>query len=97
MIFLSINCCGLKSKGKVDGVRELVKKERCNLLAIQETKCENFSDVEIRNIWGKGNSNSAFGKLVGASGGTLLIWDTNCFKKQEITGLHFCGVFWPMV
>lgn len=69
------------------------KKERCCLVALQETKCEVFSIWDLKKIWGQDNLDSVFSKSQGASGGTLLIWIPCIFKKEStLVDDNFCGV-----
>ncbi|KAJ9553924.1 hypothetical protein OSB04_017969 [Centaurea solstitialis] len=71
----------------------LIKQVNCSLVALQETKCENIEDWEIRKIWGTGSVDAVFSKSRGASGGTLMIWDANLFQKESfVSEDHFCVV-----
>ncbi|WJX91755.1 hypothetical protein P8452_73482 [Trifolium repens] len=55
-------------------LRELVRKEKIDFLAIQETKLEVVSDALCYSIWGSENCHWSFLPSEGNSGGILSIW-----------------------
>ncbi|KAJ9556192.1 hypothetical protein OSB04_010806 [Centaurea solstitialis] len=84
---ISLNCYGLKAKGKVDSSRDLLHKEMCLVLGLQETKAENFPF-----LGGQRNFGFLYTSAFGLAGGLLLSWDTGSFSKEQDTGgVNFCG------
>jgi hypothetical protein len=55
-------------------LKELVRKEKIDFLAIQETKLESVSDALCYSIWGSEDCHWYFLPDVGNSGGILSIW-----------------------
>jgi hypothetical protein len=75
MIISSINIRGLGGAVKRSAIKELVRKERVEFLAIQETKMELVSDALCYAIWGGENCQWAYLPSSGNSGGILSIWN----------------------
>ncbi|XP_024977092.1 uncharacterized protein LOC112514723 [Cynara cardunculus var. scolymus] len=93
MKILSLNCCGLKAIGKSGGIKELMQKEKCSVLGLQETKCDGFSNAWLASIWGSRNCDYVSVSATGRSGGILLSWDVSIFSKEsDFMADHFCGV-----
>ncbi|KAJ9541443.1 hypothetical protein OSB04_027949 [Centaurea solstitialis] len=92
MNVLSLNIRGLCSTAKRDAVKELLRKENCNVFGLQETKLESIDRKCLRQIWGHDNFDFAFGKSIGASGGTVLSWNSALFSPISLlNGDHYCG------
>nr|GEU62969.1 RNA-directed DNA polymerase, eukaryota [Tanacetum cinerariifolium] len=68
----SLNVQGLSQKTKKDWVKELSTKNRVNFLALQETKMERISHMDVKFIWGNLNFQFVSSDSVGNSGGTWL-------------------------
>lgn len=93
MKIISLNCRGLGSSGKCGEINELLKDEKVSILGLQETKLETINMALVRSIWGNSDVEFSFGSSVGASGGTLLMWDPSIFSKEStFNGSHFTGV-----
>jgi hypothetical protein len=75
MIACSFNVRGLGSKVKRRKIRELVRKEKIDFLAIQETKMEVIPDAMVFSLWGHSDCCWCFLPSVGNSGGILSIWN----------------------
>ncbi|XP_024963845.1 uncharacterized protein LOC112504121 [Cynara cardunculus var. scolymus] len=92
MKILSLNCCGLKANGKSGNIKDLLQKEKCSVLGLQETKCDGLSDAWFASIWGCRSFGYVLVSASGRSGGILLSWDESVFlKESELKGDHFCG------
>jgi hypothetical protein len=74
MIVSSFNARGLGSRVKRRKIRELVRSENIDFLAIQETKMEVVQDALVSNLWGSNDCCWAYLPAVGNSGGILSIW-----------------------
>ncbi|KAK2456934.1 hypothetical protein QL285_004253 [Trifolium repens] len=74
MIICSFNLRGLGSRVKRRKIRELVRAEKLDFLAIQETKMEIISDHFVYNLWGSNDCDWAYLPAEGNSGGILSIW-----------------------
>jgi hypothetical protein len=74
-------------------LKELVRKEKIDFLAIQETKLESVSDALCYSIWGSEDCHWCFLPDVGNSGGILSIW---CKSSSSLifnfSGEGFVGV-----
>lgn len=52
MIVLSYNVRGLGGRVKIKVIRELVRDQRVDFFAIQESKLEEVTDVLFQSLWG---------------------------------------------
>lgn len=94
MKLLSINSWGGLNDWKQCWIREIIKKERLDVIRIQETKCVNFEESFIRTLWGSVDYGFTFNPSNGLSGGTLIIWNPSSFSKDGVlSDPHFLGVF----
>jgi hypothetical protein len=74
-------------------IRDLVRGEKLDFLAIQETNMEAISDSFVNNLWGSCDCDWAFLPAEGNSGGILSIW--NKVKASLVftfIGVGFVGV-----
>jgi hypothetical protein len=93
MIILSINIRGFGGVVKRNYVKELVRRERPDFLAIQETKLEVISDSLCHSLWGGDDCQWAFLRSSGSSGGILSIWSkVVAVLKFSFSGEGFVGV-----
>lgn len=72
----SINIRELGAVIKKRKIRDLVKAENLEFLAIQETKVEMVEHSFCTQLWGCVEFNWSFISAVGRSGGPLSIWDS---------------------
>nr|GEU74695.1 RNA-directed DNA polymerase, eukaryota [Tanacetum cinerariifolium] len=70
---LSLNVQGLSQKTKKDWVKELSTKHRVNFLALQETKMERISHMDVKFIWGNSNFQFVSSDSVGNSGDSFVV------------------------
>jgi hypothetical protein len=80
MILCSFNIRGLGGAVKKSIIRNLIRKERVEFLAIQETKLEIVTDSICYAIWGDNNCNWAYLPASGSSGGILSLWNKSIFS-----------------
>jgi hypothetical protein len=93
MIVLSFNVRGLGGLVKRKRVRELVREQRVDFLAIQETKLELITDKLCYSLWGDNDCEWAFLPSIGNSGGILSIWRKSVSKLiHSFVGNGFVGV-----
>ncbi|GJR04340.1 RNA-directed DNA polymerase, eukaryota [Tanacetum coccineum] len=76
-------CLGHKTKK--EWVKELNTKHKINFLAIQETKMDRVSHMDVKFMWGHSNYDFVSSDSVGNSGGILCIWEASIFKKDYAT------------
>ncbi|GJS19681.1 retrovirus-related pol polyprotein from transposon TNT 1-94 [Tanacetum coccineum] len=76
---------GLGSKSKKEWVKELSNNNKLNFIAIQETKMEKVSHMDVKFMWGNSNYDYVFSEAAGNSGGILCIWEESFFKKDYVT------------
>ncbi|GKV11964.1 hypothetical protein SLEP1_g23173 [Rubroshorea leprosula] len=74
-------------------VREVVRKERVEFLAIQESKMEVVDRATCKQLWGSDDFDFCMKASNGNSGGLLCIWDNKLLKNcSQIEGENFVGV-----
>ncbi|XP_057449057.1 uncharacterized protein LOC130740454 [Lotus japonicus] len=83
MIILSYNSRGLGSCVKLRAIRELVRKERIEMLLIQESKCELVDLRLCRSLWGAADYEWVFKPSANSSGGLITIWQSNKFTLLD--------------
>nr|GEV04301.1 RNA-directed DNA polymerase, eukaryota, nucleotide-binding alpha-beta plait domain protein [Tanacetum cinerariifolium] len=72
MNVLSINVQGLGNKTKKEWIKELSIKNKLNFIAIQETKMDKISHMDVKLMWGNSNYDFVYIKSLGNSGGLCL-------------------------
>ncbi|GKC70983.1 RNA-directed DNA polymerase, eukaryota, partial [Tanacetum coccineum] len=82
---LSLNVQGLGHKTKKEWVKELNFKHGVNFLALQETKMESISHMDVKSIWGNSNYQFVVSGSIGNSGGILCVWEESIFKKVDVS------------
>ncbi|XP_057418965.1 uncharacterized protein LOC130713191 [Lotus japonicus] len=80
MIVLSYNVRGLGSSVKLRALRELVLKEKVDMLLLQETKLEEVNQRICNAIWGSDECSWCYKASEGRSGGILCIWQIGKFN-----------------
>nr|GEU80083.1 RNA-directed DNA polymerase, eukaryota [Tanacetum cinerariifolium] len=75
---------GLGHKTK-EWVKELNYKHGINFLALQETKMDCISHMDVKFIWGNSNYQFVASGSVGNSGGILCVWEESIFKKDNVS------------
>jgi hypothetical protein len=76
-------------------IRELVRHNKVDFLAIQETKLEDISSALCYNLWGSDDCQWSFRPSEGNSGGILSLWrrscayDVSCFGGEGYVGVCF--------
>ncbi|GMJ01672.1 hypothetical protein HRI_003836400 [Hibiscus trionum] len=83
MRIVTWNIRGLGSKLKVSTVMKTIKEQQAEMVFIQETKKEEFSEAEIGKLWYDEEFDYKFSKASRRSGGILTIWDINKFKEES--------------
>ena len=85
MNILSLNIQGLGHKTKKEWVKELNIKYRINFLALQETKMDCVTHMDVKSLWGNSNYDFVASDSLGNSGGMLCIWEASTFVKKGAT------------
>jgi exonuclease III len=94
MITSSFNIRGLGGRVKRQKVWELVRREKVELLALQETKVANVDSSFCRSLWGGENVAWRCNPALGKSGGLLILWDKDkgrlleTFQSQGFLGVY---------
>jgi exonuclease III len=65
------NVRGLNSDQRQRDVRSKIEESECDIICLQETKCESFDSCMIRKFCPKRFDNFAYAPSVGASGGII--------------------------
>nr|GEY93578.1 RNA-directed DNA polymerase, eukaryota [Tanacetum cinerariifolium] len=53
--------------------------------ALQETKMESISHMDVKSVWGNSNYQFAASGLIGNLGGILCVWEETIFKKVDVS------------
>ncbi|GKV07574.1 hypothetical protein SLEP1_g19328 [Rubroshorea leprosula] len=86
------NCLG--RVGKKRQIRDIVRKEKVEFLALQEIKMEKVDRNVCRRLWGIDDHKWIMKPSEGLSGGLLCIWSSKVFKmKKVLEGRNYIGVF----
>ena len=84
MIILSWNIRGLGSSSKRREIGNIVRRYKCDVLILCETKLDSLSQPLLRNI-SRGRPNKwEFLPFQGTSGGILIGWDARLFTYLDI-------------
>nr|GEW24874.1 RNA-directed DNA polymerase, eukaryota [Tanacetum cinerariifolium] len=75
----------LVTRRKKEWVKELNIKHKVNFLALQETKIDRLTHMDVKFIWGNSNYQYVSSDLAGSSGGVLCVWEATIFKKDYAT------------
>nr|GEW25624.1 reverse transcriptase domain, reverse transcriptase zinc-binding domain protein [Tanacetum cinerariifolium] len=78
-VIITLNIRGVKRKGKVGWIKEIIRDENQSVLGLQETKCRDISDDWVEELWGSRNFGFVKSDAIGRVGGILMIWDTTEF------------------
>lgn len=57
----------------------MCKKEKLNMIGIQESKQKLWNEVQIANLWGFDDGDFVQSQALGSSGGLMLILDKKSF------------------
>lgn len=79
-VILCWNVRGVNSEKKWNVVRDRITDSNCNILCLQETKRESFDDQFLRNIYHSSLDKYAYLPSVGASGGSIVVWNSTLFQ-----------------
>lgn len=77
MKILSWNVRGLGGFAKRPEVRKLIADKNPSIVCLQETKLSVVDDALSLSLWGSASHSYSFRPSVGASGGLLILWDSN--------------------
>nr|GEZ16231.1 RNA-directed DNA polymerase, eukaryota [Tanacetum cinerariifolium] len=55
------------------------------IIALQETKMENISHMDVKFMWGNSNYHFVSSDSAGNSGGILCVWEDSMFKKDSVS------------
>jgi exonuclease III len=93
MIVSSFNLRGLGGVLKRRKIKELIRSEKIDFLALQETKMEEITESFCFSLWGSDDCDWAYQPSTGRSGGILSIWSkSNNSLIFSFKGEGFVGV-----
>jgi exonuclease III len=81
---MCLNVRGLNSEGRQCEMRSKIDESDCDVICLQETKCENFNWRLIRQFCPKRFDNFVFSPSIGASGGLIILWNSSIFMGQVV-------------
>jgi len=81
---LSWNVRGINSQEKWDAIPDKIVESACNIVCLQETKRENFDSAYLRKFCPRQLDCFALSPSAGASGGLLVIWNSNLYSGDII-------------
>jgi exonuclease III len=76
------NVRGLNGEVRQRAVRAKIDESCCDIICLQETKCESVDWRFIRKFAPKRFDNFVFSPSVGASGGMIVLWNSSVFSGQ---------------
>jgi exonuclease III len=83
------NVRGLNSENRQREVRAKIEESECDIICLQETKCESFDWKLIRNFCPKRFDNFVYSPSVGASGGIIIIWNSSVFSGLLVQSVKY--------
>jgi exonuclease III len=83
------NVCGLNSEDRQREVHAKIDESDCDIVCLQETKCENFDWRLIRKFCPKHFDNFVFSPSVGESGGIIILWNSSVFSGHLMETKRF--------
>ncbi|KAK8599376.1 hypothetical protein V6N13_077302 [Hibiscus sabdariffa] len=92
MRIVSWNVRGLGSAVKRRGVRDLLRKQHCDMTILLESKWEVTTHLLVAKVWPEDVFDFTFAPSVGASGGILVVWDCLRFYLEFSDILLHCVV-----
>ncbi|GJT08560.1 RNA-directed DNA polymerase, eukaryota [Tanacetum coccineum] len=75
---------GFSMEGCEKDIQNIIGKQGEDL-AIQETKMEKMSHMDVKFMWGNSNYDFVCSDALGNSGGILCMWESSNFKKDNVT------------
>jgi hypothetical protein len=75
---------GANSDKKWDALSNKIEESGCDIVCLQETKREHFDLKYIKNFCPKKFNKFVFLPSVGASGGTIIIWNDALFSGEQL-------------
>lgn len=90
---LSLNIRGFGGYTKVNNLRDLLRKENVEFLAIQESLISGDAGFIINLFWKHSNKDFCQIPSMGRSGGLICVWNSDIFSANFVTsGPGFLGV-----
>ena len=87
MNLISWNIRGFNSPGKHTILKNMIQKERPNILFLQETKCSSETlGTILTRVWP--SCSSAAVDASGSSGGLAIVWDTLSIELSDFHAVH---------
>ncbi|GMJ01096.1 hypothetical protein HRI_003778800 [Hibiscus trionum] len=84
MRILSWNVRGLGGGAKRRSVDEVIRKNKVDMVVLQETKLEDVPSMWVSSLWYSDSFEMAVSPSMGASGGILIIWEGNKFNLINV-------------
>ncbi|KAJ9543996.1 LOW QUALITY PROTEIN: hypothetical protein OSB04_023703 [Centaurea solstitialis] len=81
---LSINMNMLRGEVKRRWTKSIVRRNKCNILCVQETNLQETDSKVIAGCWGSGNFDFVTVGSKGRSGGLVTIWDPDLVVKESV-------------
>ncbi|XP_022003559.1 uncharacterized protein LOC110901012 [Helianthus annuus] len=90
MNYLSVNIRGAGNQLKAVHIKELIKHNNVNFVAIQETQFTDSTNLQVNSFWGNSLFESEAVDASGRLGGLLNIWDPSLFvRKSSVSNRHY--------
>jgi exonuclease III len=83
------NVRGLNADNRQREVRSKIEESECDIICLQETKCESFDWRLLRKFCPKFFYSFAYAPSEGASGGSLVVWNSSVFKGFLVQSQKF--------
>lgn len=85
MIVLSYNVRGLGNRIKWRAIRDLIVREKIEMVLLQETKVQEVEHSLCNSLWGDSSCDWRMSPAVNSAGGLLCIWNKDAFELLDCT------------
>ena len=90
MKIITYNIRGLGRGVKWAAIRRMIRKERADMLCLQETKKEHLDNYICHALWGDTNVKWKMQPVISRAGGLLCLWNESSFRlDRKVCGQGF--------
>lgn len=94
---MNLICCnvrGINNPSKDYGIRDMINKEKAQIVGLVETKLMQCTKQKVHSLWGNSPVEYKVSNAIGnASGGLLLMWNPEFFTSTN----HQIGGRWIII
>lgn len=79
-----LECSGIGGEGEKELIKDILCKEKPDIVVFQETRKESIERKLMGSVWGVRFKDWTFLPSIGRSGGILMVWDTRVVRGVEV-------------